>query len=137
MKRTVTTLVLGIAMLGSACYRATIETGLQPNGTMIQQKWAMSFVSGLVPPPTVETASKCPDGVAKVETYHSFLNSLVAAVTWGIVTPMTIEVSCAAKRTSDAGGSTLNVADGQSVRAAVGIAAEQAVRTGEAVYLTF
>lgn len=55
----------------------------------------MSFVAGLIPPPVVQTASACPNGVAKVETQHSFLNSLVAIVTFSIITPMQITVTCA------------------------------------------
>jgi Bor protein len=52
-------------------------------------------VFGLVPPSTVETAAKCPNGVAKVETQLSFLNQLVSVLTLSIYTPMTIEVTCA------------------------------------------
>ena len=49
----------------------------------------------MVPPKTVETASRCPNGVAKVETQVSFLNALVALITSFIYTPMTIVVTCA------------------------------------------
>lgn len=31
----------------------------------------------MVPPSTLETKSKCPSGAAKVETQHSFLDTLV------------------------------------------------------------
>ncbi|MGH7466761.1 MAG: Bor/Iss family lipoprotein [Longimicrobiales bacterium] len=48
----------------------------------IKQPWAMSFIYGLVPPKTMETAQQCPDGVAKVDTQLSFLNGLVAALTF-------------------------------------------------------
>ena len=51
-------------------------TGRPLGTTTIEQPRALSFVYGLVPPPTVETASKCPSGVAQVETMHSFLNGL-------------------------------------------------------------
>ena len=98
MNRHLTAAALGLVLLTGACYHATIETGLQPNGTKIQEKWAMSFAWGLVPPETVETASKCPDGVARVETKLSFMNGLVNFLTGGIVSPMSIEVECGAKR---------------------------------------
>jgi Bor protein len=49
-----------------------------------------------VPPSTVSTAEKCPKGVAKVETQHTFLNQLVGALTLEIYTPMQIRVTCAA-----------------------------------------
>ena len=89
------------AFVLSGCYVATIETGLPASDTKIVNNWASCFVYGLVPPETVQTASKCPSGVAKVVTKHSFLNGLVAGLTLSIYTPMTIEVTCA--RASDMG----------------------------------
>ncbi|MGH7127423.1 MAG: Bor/Iss family lipoprotein, partial [Planctomycetaceae bacterium] len=59
---------------------------------------------GLVPPETVTTAEQCPDGVARVETMHSFLNSLASALTWGIYTPITIRATCAGGDDNDAAG---------------------------------
>lgn len=93
-----------ILLVASAtgCYHSTIDTGLAPSGQSIEKPWANSFVYGLVPPPVVETAAKCPSGVAKVETQQTFLNGLVNALTFGIYTPMTISVQCAAPRTGDA-----------------------------------
>jgi hypothetical protein len=46
-------LLFAVAVLGG-CYHATIETGLAPGSTTIQEDWAMSFVYGLVPPPTMD-----------------------------------------------------------------------------------
>ena len=65
MRRTLALLAL-TATVG--CYHATVDTGLAPSGQTIAKPWANSFVYGLVPPPVVETTSKCPNGVAKVET---------------------------------------------------------------------
>ncbi len=90
-------LVSFLAMAG--CYHAIIETGLQPNGQVVTKPWANSFLDGLVPPPIVETASKCPNGVARVETQHSFLNEVATVITFGIYSPMTITVQCAGGRT--------------------------------------
>jgi hypothetical protein len=61
----------------------------------IEKKWAHSFIAGLVPPSVVETAEKCPNGIAKVETQLSFLKQLASFVTLGIYSPMEIVVSCA------------------------------------------
>jgi Bor protein len=93
-------------VLGSAaCYHATIETGATPSTTTISKPWAPGFVYGLVPPNTVETAAKCPNGVAKVETQLTFLNQLVTVLTLGIYTPMSIEVTCGTgKGVADATG---------------------------------
>jgi hypothetical protein len=95
MRRTLVFCTLALAVGLGGCYHTIIETGRQPSGQTIEIPWATSFVSGLVPIPTVEAASECPNGVARVETYHSFLNMLATIVTSGIYSPMTIEVACA------------------------------------------
>lgn len=98
--------VLAVAVLVglAGCYHATIETGLEPSNQVVENKWAHSFIAGLVPPSTVETASECPNGVAIVETELSFLNLVANAVTWGIYSPMHIKVTCAAGGMADADG---------------------------------
>jgi hypothetical protein len=121
-----------LALATSGCYHATIETGLQPGTQTISKPWALSFVYGLVPPPTVETAQKCPTGVAKVETKLSFLNQLVGILTWGLFTPMEITVTCAAPR---AELPTIR-ANGDAV-AAVKQAADLAVEKGSDVLVRF
>jgi hypothetical protein len=82
----------------SACYHATIETGLTPSTQTIEDKWADSWIAGLVPPATVETMERCPAGVARVETQQGFLNQVVGFFTLGIYTPMEIVVTCADDR---------------------------------------
>jgi hypothetical protein len=72
-------------------------TGATPSTEVIEQTFASGWIYGLVPPKTIETASKCPNGLAKVETEQSFVNGLVAVLTLGIYTPMHITVTCAAK----------------------------------------
>lgn len=91
-----TLLALGLIAMGG-CYHATINTGVAPGSNTIQRPWAMSFIYGLVPPSTVNAVEECgSDGVARVETKHSFLNALVGGITFGIVTPMNIQVTCGA-----------------------------------------
>ena len=92
--RSLSLLSLWVAL--GACYHATVETGLEPSRRTIHEPWANSWIVGLVPPSTVETAEKCPSGVSKVETQQSFLNGLVGILTLGIYTPMEIKVTCAA-----------------------------------------
>jgi hypothetical protein len=94
--------ILG-ALVSQGCYHATIETGKPAAPETIDKPWASSFVFGLVPPSTVETAQKCPNGVAKVETQQTFLNGVVHILTFGIYTPMAIKVTCAARSSADAG----------------------------------
>ena len=130
----------GISLVGVlllvGCYHAVIETGRPAGSTVITKPWAMSFVYGLVPPPLENVAQQCTNGVSKVETQHSFLNGLVAIVSFGIVTPIQIDVTCAA-----AGGDNDNAlatvrVDGDA-RAAVLRAIELSIATGKAVYAQF
>ncbi|MAL17905.1 MAG: hypothetical protein CL670_06525 [Balneola sp.] len=80
----------------TGCFHATVETGKAASNEVIEQPWALSFVYGLIPPATVDASEKCTNGVAKVETQISFLNGLVSAITFSLVTPMNIKVTCAA-----------------------------------------
>ena len=86
-------LIGSVLLIG--CYHATIETGAAPSLQTVEKPWAAGWLYGLVPPSLVETAAKCPDGVAKVETQLSFLNMLAQALTLGIYSPMNIKVTCA------------------------------------------
>jgi hypothetical protein len=79
----------------SGCYAARVETGLNPSPTVIKKSFAASWIYGLVPPATINTATSCPNGVAIVQTRLSFVNQLVGALTLGIYTPMEITVTCA------------------------------------------
>lgn len=125
----------------AACFHATIETGLAPSTKVLEQKFASSWIYGLVPPKTVETASRCPDGVAKVETQLSFLNQVVHVLTLGIFTPMDIRVTCALPVGASAPqGAMLIVpanADTDSVQAAFRAAAEQAAQGRAMVLVRF
>jgi hypothetical protein len=87
--------IVAMLLTFSACYHATIQTGLTPSAQTIEQNWATGWIYGLVPPSAVETMQGCPSGVARVETQLSFPNQLVNILTLGIYTPMTIVVTCA------------------------------------------
>ena len=89
-------LTAALMLVLSGCYHATIETGLPPGNQTLEDRWASGWIYGLVPPSTVETMERCPNGVARVETQLSFLNQLVNLLTFGIYTPMEIVVTCAA-----------------------------------------
>ena len=82
-------------LIVSGCYRATIDTGLASSHRS-EKIWAHSWVYGLVPPAVVSAVNECDHGVARVETVHTFVNQLIAAVTFGVYTPMTITITCAA-----------------------------------------
>lgn len=83
------------AALTSACYRITVTTGATPTTTVVDKPWTNSFVFGLVPPAPIAVAPPCAGGnVSKVVTQHSFVNGLVAALTWNLYTPMQVTVTC-------------------------------------------
>jgi hypothetical protein len=130
MTRVRTAALLMAATLAAGCYHVTVDTGRQPSGQTIEKPWANSFVYGLVPPETVETASRCPNGVAKVESQISFLNGLVAALTLSIYTPMTIQVQCAAGAPDPEAQPTSTL---DAAGKALLDAARTSARTGEAV----
>ncbi len=102
MKRFTGTLALLAVLMSLGCHHATIVTGAK-DGNVVDKPWASSFIAGLVPPATIETASLCPGGVAKVETSRSFLNSVVSILTLAIYTPMHIKVTCAGQAVSVGG----------------------------------
>jgi len=87
---------IGLVVALTACYHATIDTGLPPSAEVIDKPWASGWIFGLVPPKPLETMSNCPNGVAQVDTQLSFVNQLVSFLTLGIYTPMAIKVTCAA-----------------------------------------
>ncbi|MEX1259198.1 MAG: Bor family protein [Gemmatimonadota bacterium] len=96
MRKRLAFAVLGFVVLSTAgCYHAIIETGRPPAPETVEILWANSFVYGIVPPPLTDVSTQCPNGVSRVETQHSFLNGLVAGITFGIYTPMQINVTCA------------------------------------------
>ncbi len=94
MRRTLLALCAAV-FVTSGCYHVTVVTGAPEANNTIDLRWQKSFVYGLVPPPEVDTQGDCPNGVAKVETQQSFLNGLVRSITYGIFTPMQVNVTCA------------------------------------------
>jgi hypothetical protein len=142
MRRIVWLFVVVLLVFSGACYHATIETAAKPSSTIIENKWASCWIFGLVAPKTVATAEKCPSGVAKVETRHSFLNGLVGGLTFGIYTPIHIKVTCAEGGSARAAGDAQEIVIGQGatdeqVIEAFGQAADLAVSSGQPVFVRF
>ena len=139
MRRLSRVATVATLVAAAGCYHATIDTGATPSNQVISKEWASGWIYGLVPPNTVETASKCPNGVAKVETQLSFLNQLVSFLTLYIYTPMSIQVTCAAPRTADAAAGAdvvVSQTDGSAaVVSAFGQAASRAVASHRAVFV--
>lgn len=85
---------LFISFTLSGCYHATVVMDAEPSEQVIEEKWAASWIAGLVPPEDID-ASACMEGAAIVETRQSFANLFVSALTAGIFSPMHIKVTCA------------------------------------------
>ena len=136
MKKSSAALV-AFALMASGCYHAIVTTG-RAEGKVINKPFQPSFVFGLVPPPPLNVASECPSGVAKVETQHSFVEGLVAAITFSLFTPMTITVTCAAGSAALPAAHVIDVAATatESERsAAIGRAADLAIESGAATFV--
>jgi hypothetical protein len=128
---------IGLAFSLTGCYHAVIETGRPADtSSTITIPWAHSFIFGLVPPKLVDAAQQCTNGVARVETQHSFLNGLAAVLTFSIYTPMQIDVTCASRGGAAAAGSeTMKVGEGQSIESAMDAAVRRSAETSAPVYL--
>jgi hypothetical protein len=86
---------LAFVVAASGCYHVTVITGAPPSTQVIDKEWQNSFVFGIVPPPELNAKDACAQGVAKVETERSFLNSLVGGLTNSIYTPIHAKITCA------------------------------------------
>jgi len=128
---------IALSVAASGCYHATVDTGRAPNGVVVEKAWAHSFIGGLVPPSTVETAAQCPNGVAKVSTQLSFLNMLANFFTGGIYSPMTITVQCAGATALNADAEVIQVAKGESAEAALNSAVALSADSDAPVYVQF
>ena len=100
-------------VLLTGCYKATVNTGIAP-GPVEVVEWKSTWINGLVPAETVNADEVCGDsGVSSVETQHTFVNQLVAALTAGIYTPMTVTVRCG-NAAGDAEGAAGDEAGGEA-----------------------
>ena len=93
-------LALAAASLAlTACYRVTVvhnPAGVRQSSSAatVDKPFSNSFIYGLVPPAEINTREQCRNGVSRVQTEHSFVNGLVAAITWSIYTPIHVTVTC-------------------------------------------
>ena len=127
-----------VTVLCAACFHATIVTGKPESQTVVEKQWASSFIFGLVPPDVMDVSKECPDGVAKVETQHSFLNALVALITAQIYTPMDLKVTCTGSGGHASADYVVPENGTQAERqAVVNAAPKPAVASGKAVTVQF
>jgi len=96
MKRIISiSALVATALLVGACFRVTVITGAPAVATTIDLPWQKSWVFGIVPPDTIQSKARCPNGVSQVMVESSFLNGLVSGLTSSIFTPIHPVVTCA------------------------------------------
>lgn len=130
--------VIALLLASTGCFHAIITTGATESSTVVEKPWAPSFIAGLVPPAPLDVSAQCKSGVAKVETQHSFLNGLVAIITFDIFTPMDIKVTCATARGHE--GAAIELPANATVATrqhAIEQAAEMVEATGETLYVQY
>ncbi len=141
MKRNVL-LIIAIAFIFTGCYHTQVTTGLESSNEVYQKAWASSFIAGLVPPDIIHAEQHCANGVARVETRHSFLNMVAQFVTFSLYSPMEITVVCAAPTRADATTETqmIEVAKNSAPDVVIETFNEAAKRSAESkqpVYVSF
>ncbi len=86
---------LTAALLAAGCFEHTIQAGGgAPRGPVVYDHWEHFWLGGLVGHTRVDVERMCPSGHATIEAKQTFLNGLVAGLTSGIYTPMTLRVRC-------------------------------------------
>lgn len=140
MKKAILLLVLLVPLM-TGCYHAQVTTGLEASNEVYKEAWATSFIAGLIPPDMIDATEHCDNGVAKVETRHSFLNLVAQAITFSLFSPMEITVTCAAGM-SDAstGDQTMELAQNSSddvIQSTFKEAVTRSATTNKPVYVKF
>ena len=95
----VAALGIGLAVVG--CYRTTVRSGLPPGDTpeAYDDNWHNGWLLG-----AVETSGPyaldriCPNGWAEVHSSFNVLQGLLSLITYGIYTPQSVTIVCAAER---------------------------------------
>ncbi len=99
--RIATGLAVGsLLTVAAACHQVKITTGLDPGATVHHEEWNMAFAYAIFPA-EVDASQYCGGSWARVETRQSFLNWVVGALTFGIISPMETKVVCSATGAQD------------------------------------
>ncbi len=77
----------------AGCHQVIIDGGLEPSETRYDEEWNLAFAAAIFPA-KVEPPEGCNGYFAEVQTRHSFLNVVVTALTWGIISPMESRIRC-------------------------------------------
>jgi len=89
-----------LLVASTACHRVIIDSGLEPAPRVHHEEWNIAYAEAIYPA-QVDASEYCRHW-ARVETKQSFLNWVVGAATFGIITPMDVKVVCADGVSADA-----------------------------------
>ena len=92
----------GLLLVATACHRVIIDSGLEPTTEVYHEEWNMAYANAIYPA-MVDGSTFCEGLWSRIETRHSFLNGIVGAMTFGIITPMDVKVVCAETGATDPG----------------------------------
>jgi hypothetical protein len=96
MKKTfkILTVAFAASIMMTSCYSYTSVVGKGAQGNSQVTKWNHYLIDGLAPV-AVSDSKQMADGAENYTVYtrHTFVNGLVAALTWGIYTPSTTTVT--------------------------------------------
>jgi len=111
MRRFAAAAALGALAL-TGCYKVQVVSSPTAMGGEAKASWQNFFIFGLVGNARVDVREFCDGGqAASVETGATFVNGLVSGLTFGLYSPRTVTVTCAAG--SAAGNSVTIVADAE------------------------
>jgi hypothetical protein len=96
MRASYTVALLATLVGLSGCYTTVVDTGREPAHRTVRDGWVMGYASGLIMVEEPSIARRCPFGVARVVTEQSVPNLLVQVATAGLLSPRSVEVTCAA-----------------------------------------
>lgn len=96
MRKLLTTGLLALTLMASTgCYSVGLVTRNVPPGET-HHKWMHGFIYGLVGS-EIDAEGMCGNRpVARVDTYMSLGNMVLTALTWGLYSPMSLDVTCGA-----------------------------------------
>lgn len=119
----------------TGCYQAKVTTDRPAGDTVVEKKWASSFIGGLVPA-KIDVSDQCANGISSAERKFRFVNMLVSGFTFGIYYPQTVKVTCAsggemtsAVPTQDSDFTVSETASKQRLKATLSKAATKAAMT--------
>jgi hypothetical protein len=89
------TISLALALSACATHRINYSNPSVPAGGATKDYRQSFYLWGLVGGKEVDLARECPSGVAKIESKSSAIDGILAAITAGIYSPMSVHVQCA------------------------------------------